>query len=183
MITEVKMKNGVDLEALANTIEAIKETPSLAQFQFRAKNKWIEAGENKTAIKGFHGAGEEDSTRTKPFVLKADEPLVLLGKDKAANPAEYVLHSLAACLTTSMVYHAAAQGIEIEEIESRLEGEIDLHGFLGLSDFIRKGYEGVKVTFKVKSDASEEQLRELTKFSPVYDIVSNPVPVSIEFEK
>jgi uncharacterized OsmC-like protein len=108
---------------------------------------------------------------------------VLLGKDQGANPVEFVLHALAACLTTSLVYHAAARGIRLESVESQLEGDLDLQGFLGLSDQVRRGYKEIRVKFKVKSDASSEQLKELTKFSPVYDIVSNPVPVSIQIER
>lgn len=90
--------------------------------------------------------------------------------------------ALAACLTTSLVYHAAARGILIESMESTVEGDLDLRGFLGLSDQIRRGYKEIRVNFSVKSDASPEQLRELTTFSPVYDIVSNPVPVRITIE-
>ena len=104
---------------------------------------------------------------------------VLLGEDQGANPVEFVLHALAACLTTSMVYHAAAQGIRIDSVESRLEGDLDLRGFLGLSQAVRPGYQNLRVHFTVKSDAPAEKLRELTKYSPVYDIVSNPVPVAI----
>lgn len=96
---------------------------------------------------------------------------------------EFVLHALAACLTTSLVYHAAARGIRIESVESTLEGDLDLQGFLGLSEQVRRGYKEIRVKFQVTSDASPEQLEELTKFSPVYDIVSNPVPVSIQIER
>ena len=93
-----------------------------------------------------------------------------------------MLHALAACLTTSLVYHAAAQGIQIDEVESRLEGDLDLHGFLGLKDDVRKGYQDIRVSFRIKADATEEQLRELCRMSPVLDIVSNPVPVSIDLQ-
>lgn len=105
---------------------------------------------------------------------------MLLGKDQGANPVEFVLHALAACLTTSLVYHAAARGIRIESIESRLEGDLDLQGFLGLSEQVRRGYKQIRANFTIKSEASAEELEALTKFSPVYDIVSNPVPVSIQ---
>ena len=104
---------------------------------------------------------------------------MLLGEDHGANPVEYVLHALAACLTTSLVYHAAARGIRIESVESELEGDLDLRGFLGLSEKVRKGYQQIRVHFTIKSDASAEQLRALTTFSPVHDIISNPVPVEI----
>lgn len=175
--------NGVDVERLGQTIQAVQKDPGVAKSQFRAINRWVSGGHNRSTIHGFYAAGQEDTSRTNPFVLDADEPPVLLGEDKGANPVEFVLHALAACLTTSLVYHAAARGIRLESVESHLEGDLDLQGFLGLSDQVRRGYKEIRVKFKVKSDASSEQLKELTKFSPVYDIVSNPVPVSIQIEK
>lgn len=174
--------NGVDLERLGQTIQAVQQDPGLAKSQFRATNRWVSGGHNRSSIQGFYAAGQEDTSRTKPFVLDADEPPVLLGKDQGANPVEFVLHALAACLTTSLVYHAAARGIRLESVESQLEGDLDLQGFLGLSDQVRRGYKEIRATFNVKSDASVEQLEELTKFSPVHDIVSNGVPVSIQIE-
>ena len=175
--------NGVDVERLGQTVQAVQQNPGLGTSQFRAVNRWVSGGHNRSTIKGFYGAGQEDTTRTKPFVLDADEPHVLLGKDQGANPVEFVLHALAACLTTSLVYHAAARGIQIESVESKLEGDLDLQGFLGLSEQVRKGYKQIRANFTIKSDASAEQLEALTKFSPVYDIVSNPVPVSIQINK
>ena len=175
--------NGVDVDEMGKNIEAINSNPELARFQFRANNRWLTGGYNRSTIKGFYGAGQEDTTRRDPFVLEADEPPVLLSQDRAANPVEYVLHALAACLTTSLVYHAAARGIKVEEVESRLEGDLDLRGFLGLSKDVRKGYQNIRVTFTVKSDASADTLRELYQYSPVFDIVSNPVPVSVSVEK
>lgn len=171
--------NGVDINRMGATIEAVQKNPSLAAFQFRAKNRWITGGHNRSTIQSFYGAGQEDTTRTAPFVLDAGEPPVLLGNDEGANPVEFVLHALAACLTTSLVYHAAARGIRIQSVESTLEGDLDLQGFLGLSDQVRRGYKEVRVNFTITSDATAEQLKELTKFSPVHDIISNPVPVSI----
>ncbi len=111
-----------------------------------------------------------------------DEPPVLLGDDNAPNPVEYVLSALAGCLTTTMAYHAAARGIEIEAVSSKLEGDLDLQGFLGLSDTVRKGFSEVRVTMRVRSEASPEALLELAKFSPVYDIVSNSLPVDVVIE-
>jgi uncharacterized OsmC-like protein len=184
--TEQTTTNGVNVEQLFGTINAIKETPDLAKFTFRAANQWINGGHNRTTIKDFYGAGGEDTSRQTPFVMDNDEPAVLLGQDEGANPVEFVLHALAGCLTTSLVYHAAAQGIQIEEVESRFEGDLDLHGFLGLSDKGRNGYENIRVTFKIKADAPQETLEELCQLaqrrSPVFDIVSNPVPVSVRLE-
>lgn len=171
--------NGVEVGRIGETVEAVRHTPSLATFQFRATNQWIDGSHNRSTIKSFYGVGQEDTSRTTPFVLDTDKPPVLLGKNQGPAPVEFVLHALAACLTTSLVFHAAARGIHIESVESKVEGDLDLQGFLGLSESVRKGYQQIRVSFTVKSDASAEQLDALTKFSPVYDIVSNPVPVSI----
>lgn len=171
--------NGVDVERLGETIGAIRQDPSLAPSQFRAVNRWINGGHNRSTIQGFYVAGQEDTTRTKPFELDADEPHVMHGKDQAPNPVEFVLHALAACLTTSLVYHAAVRGIQIESIESKLEGDLDLQGLLGLSEQVRRGFTQIRAHFTVKSDAPATDLEELMRFSPVLDTLSNPVPVSI----
>ncbi len=186
-MSEAKIINGVNVDQLFGTIDTIKGKPEIARFQFRATNKWVNGGHNTTRVKDFYGAGQEDASRTKPFVMEADEPAVLLGEDNGANPVEYVLAGLAGCMTTSMVYHAAARGIKIESIESSFEGDLDLQGFLGLSDKVRNGYENIRVTFKIKADAPEETLQELIEIaqqrSPVFDIVTNPVPVKVELAK
>jgi uncharacterized OsmC-like protein len=116
-----------------------------------------------------------------------NQPPVLLGGDQGANPVEYALAALAGCLTTSLIYHAAAQGIKIDEVESTLDGDLDLQGFLGLSDRVRNGYEGINVTFRIKADATGEKLRELVELaqerSPVFDMISNPTPVNVQLER
>src|SRR5215469_2453350 len=181
-----KVVNGVNVDSLFTTIDAIKASPSIAKFKFRIQNKWEEAGHNYSAVNGFHGADQE-ITRQKSFVLHADEPAVLLGQDSAANPVEYLLHALASCLTTSMVYHAAARGIEIEEVESSFEGDIDLHGFLDLDPKVRKGYQGIRVNFKLKANVPDEQLQEIvelgTGHSPVFDSLTKGVAVSVKAER
>jgi uncharacterized OsmC-like protein len=175
--------NGVDLDRLVGTIDHVNADAALAQFQFRARNQWIEGGHNRTTIKDFYGAGQEDSSRTEPFVVDMDEPPVLLGKNQAPNAGEYLLHTLAGCLTGTIVYHAAARGIVLESLECTLEGDLDLRGFLGLDEDVRPGYESIRVTFRATGDLDDDQLAELaelTRYSPVRDIVANPVPVAIE---
>jgi uncharacterized OsmC-like protein len=178
--------NGVDVDQLFSTIDAIKETPGLAKFEFRANNRWINGGHNRTSVKDFYGAGREDASRKQTFVFDNDEPVVLLGEDNGANPVEFVLHALAGCLTTSLVYHAAAQGIKIDAVESKFEGDLDLRGFLGMNEDVRNGYEDIRVTFKIKADAPDEKLKELCelaqKRSPVFDIVTNRVPVKVQLK-
>ena len=178
--------NGVNVDQLFSTIDAIKENPGLAKFEFRANNRWINGGHNRTNVKDFYGAGREDDSRKQTFVFDNDEPVVLLGEDNGANPVEFVLHALAGCLTTSLIYHAAAQGIKIDAVESKFEGDLDLRGFLGMSEDVRNGYENIRVTFKIKADAPEEKLKELCelaqKRSPVFDIVTNRVPVNVQLK-
>jgi uncharacterized OsmC-like protein len=179
---EPTIVNGVNVTGIFETIDAVKADTELAKFQFRASNTWIDGGHNRSTIKGFYGCRAEDETRSEPFVLDADEPSVLLGQDRGANPVEFVLHALASCLTTSMVYHAASRGIVIEAVDSTLEGDLDLRGFLGISNTVRKGYQRIRVRMRVKTDASPQKLRELAQFSPVYDVVSNSVPVEVVVE-
>jgi|SRR5271165_867424 len=181
-----KTVTGVAVDELFKTVDAIKTTPSIAKFKFRIRNQWVDAARNRSAVDTMYGAGQELS-RAKPFILEADEPPVLLGMDTAANPAEYLLHALAACLTTSMAYHAAARGIQIEEVESAFEGDIDLHGFLDLDKNVRNGFQGIRVNFKIKADVPDEQLQEIgqlgPRYSPIFDSLTNGVPVSVTTER
>jgi uncharacterized OsmC-like protein len=171
--------NGVNVDAVKATVNAIHEEPELAKSKFRARNKWLDGGHNRTTIDGFYGAGQENS-HSKPFILDADEPPLLAGEDRGANPVEHLLNALAACMTTTMVYHAAIRGIKLDGVESELEGDIDLRGFLGLTDEVRKGYEEIRVTFKVDTDADNiERLKAFSKLSPVYDVVSNGTKVVV----
>lgn len=180
-----KMINGVDVERLSETIDVIKSDPSIASFRFRATNRWESGGHNRTKIHDFYGAGE-NNLHLKDFQIDADEPTILLGEDLGANPVEYALSALAGCLTTTLVYHAAAQGITIDEVESTLEGDLDLRGFLNMSDDIRRGYNNIQVSFRVKGDATQEKLGELVelakKCSPVYDIITGRTQVTVTAE-
>jgi len=175
--------NGVDVDRLKSTVQAVQENAELAKFVFRARNKWLERGRNRSTIKEFYGAGQEDRTRTSPYVLDNDEPEILLGEDQAPNPVEYILHALAGCLTTTMVFHAASRGIEIESLESSLDGDIDIRGMLGVSNEVPRGYKAIRVKLRVKSEAPPEKLAELAKFSPVYNTLTQPVPVELTIEK
>ena len=170
------------VEDLVSTVNAIKQTPTLATFQFRVRNQWIDGGRNESTADTFYGAGQEHS-HPKPFLFEADEPPVLLGKDTAPNAGEHLLHALAACLTTTIVFHAAARGIELEEVESSVEGDVDLQGFLGLDEKVRNGFQGIRIHFKIKADVPDEQLQEICQFGPQYsslfDTLTKGVPISV----
>jgi len=178
------IRNGVNTDQMYGTLDAIKAQPELGAFRFRARNHWIDGAHNRTTIQGFYGAGQEDESRDEPFVVDAGEPAILLGTDTGANPAEYLLHALAACLTTSLVYVAAARKVRLTEVQSTLEGDMDVRGALGLSDEVRNGFSRIRVSFKVKGDAPEEKLREVVaraaQRSAVYDIVTNGVQLDVE---
>jgi len=173
--------NGVDTEKLFGTIEAIKADPSIAKFEFRLFNQWIDAGENRSRIDDFHGANQE-LRHKQPFFLVSDEPELLLSEDRGPNPVEYVLHALAGCMTTGLVYHAAARGIAIKGLTTRFEGDLDLRGFLGISNEVRRGFSAIRVMFDIDADCDDAKKRELIDmaqtYSPVFDVVSNGLPVA-----
>jgi uncharacterized OsmC-like protein len=178
-----RIRNGVDSEQMYGTLDAIKADPSLGVFQFRATNQWIDGAHNRSTIKAFYGAGQEDSTRTQSFTIDAGEPAILLGSDTGPNPAEALLHALAACLTTSLVYVATARKVRLTAVESTLEGDMDVRGALGLSDEVRNGFSNIRVSFKVQGEAPPEKLREIVERaqarSVVFDMVTNRVPVEV----
>jgi uncharacterized OsmC-like protein len=176
--------NGPDVQAGLQTIDALKAEPSLARFQFRARNSWISGGENRSTIKDFYGAGREDDSRTTAFEFTNGEPPVLLGNNEGANPVEYLLHALAGCVTTTLILHATARGITIETLSTELEGDMDLRGLLGLDDTVSPGYEQIRIRLNVKADCSDDELDDLLAYtqqhSPVCNTVCRPVPVTIE---
>jgi uncharacterized OsmC-like protein len=175
--------NGVDVDQVMDVIGCIETDPAFAAAQFRVKNQWIDGGLNRSRIKEFYVACEEDTTRDEAFMLDADEPAIMAGDDSVPNPVEYLLHALAGCLTTTLVYHAAVRGLEITAIESELEGDLDLRGLFGLSDKVRKAPHEVRVRMRVRSEASIEELTEIAQFSPVYDTVAQSLPVDLIIEK
>lgn len=182
---ENKPINGVNVDELFGTIEAVKKSPVIAKFRFRAENRWVDGGHNRTTIKNYFGTQQEHE-RKEAFVLDADEPPLLLGRDLGPNPVEYALTALAACVTTSIVYHAAAKGVAIRSMESRLEGDIDLQGFLGLRDDVPRGYKEIRMFVKIDADAPPEKLEEIVQlgptYSPVFDTITRAVPVKVKLD-
>lgn len=185
-MTETKPKeivrNGVNVTKLAATIRAVEQQPEIAQFKFRATNQWDNGGHNVATVDSFYGTCQEMEHK-QPFVMHADEPPVLLGEDNGANPVEFVLAGLSGCMTTTLAYHAAGRGLNIEDISSEFEGDIDLQGLLDVDPNVRSGYREIRVKFKVKGDADEATIQELVRKSPVYDTLANPVNIKIEVEK
>jgi uncharacterized OsmC-like protein len=181
--TERLPLNGVDTPTLFATLDAVNAQPDLAAFQFRARNKWVKGTHNRSSIHSYFGAGQELEHKHET-VIDADHPEVLVGADNGPAPVEYVLAALAACLTSGLANIAAARGIELTEVESTVEGDINLLGLLGMSDEVRNGYNQIRVNFKIAGDAPPEKLRGLVERSrarsAVFDVLTNPVPIDID---
>jgi uncharacterized OsmC-like protein len=177
-------RNGVDVPTLFATLDAVKASPEIADFRFRAHNTWVSGTHNRTSIQGFYGAGQEDTSRPEPFVYDADHPTVLVGSNKGPTPVEFLLHAIAACLTAGLANIAAARGVTLHRVESTVEGDIDLLGILGLSAEVRNGYQQIRVSFMVEGDATQEQLAALVeqsrRRSAVYDVLTNGTDVVID---
>lgn len=178
----INLVNGIDIDVLQNTVNAIQQEPELGKCRFHVTNEWLGANHNCTTVSSFYGAKQEIEHK-QPFELHADEPPILAGLDKGANPVEHLLHALAGCVTTSIVAHAAVRGIHIEEVESEIEGDIDLQGFLGLSEDVVKGFTDIRLKFKVKTDEKNiEKLKKLAEYSPVFNTLIHGTNVDIEIE-
>ncbi|RJR51319.1 MAG: OsmC family peroxiredoxin [Desulfobacteraceae bacterium] len=184
--TKAETVNGINVGQLFSTIDQIGQTPEVAKFKFRTQNQWIDGTHSSATVTGFYGALREDDSRP-PAEFQLDEPPVLLGKNQGMNPVEYLLVALSGCLTTSMIAHAAAKGIEIKGVQSRYEGDIDLRGFLGLSEDVPVGFQSIRVYFKIDADIPDEAKNELIqmaqKYSPVFNTIANPVSVSVQLDK
>ena len=174
--------NGIHLETLMGTVNAITEESAMGQCKFRANNTWMGGAHNRTTITGFYGACQEIA-HNQQYELHADEPPILAGNDVGANPVEHLLNALAACVTTSMVAHAAVRGIHIEALESELEGDIDLRGFLGLDESVPKGFTDIRVNFRVNTDPENiDTLKQLSGYSPVFNTITQGANVDIHVE-
>jgi len=174
--------NGVDTPTLFGTLDVVKSQPELAKFQFRARNRWQGGTLSETTISTFSGAGGEHAHKT-TFTLNGDHPAVLVGEDRAPLPIEFLLHALATCITGGIANIAAARGVALTEVESHIEGDINLLGIFGMSKDVRNGYQGIRASFSIKGDAPTEKLQEIVEQSrarsAVFDVLTNGVPVSL----
>jgi uncharacterized OsmC-like protein len=183
-ITATPQLNGVDVPTLYATLDAVKAQNDIAAFRFRASNTWLDGTHSRSTYSGFFGAGQEMQHRQET-VVESDHPEVLVGRDQAPTPVEYLLHAIAACLTAGVVNVAAARGVELTKVTSTVEGDINLLGVLGLSDgTVRNGYRQINVAFEIEGDADDERLRGIVeqsrRRSAVYDALTNPTPVVID---
>ncbi|HEX6918877.1 MAG TPA: OsmC family protein [Actinomycetes bacterium] len=178
-----RSRNGVNVEALFATLDAVRAQPEIARFQFRSAHRWVSGTHNQGTIHGFYGAGQE-LQHQRETRIDADHPAVLVGADNGPTPAELLLNALGACLMSGLANIAAARGIDLDEVTATVEGDINVLGILGLDDEVRNGYEAIRVVFHVKGDAEAAKLAEVVqqsrKRSAVFDVVTNGVPVSVD---
>ncbi len=176
--------NGVDVPTLFATIDAVEAQPKLAEFQFRATNEWVGGTHNRTTIRGFYGAGQEDQTRGEPFVYDADHPTVLVGTGHAPTPVEFLLHAIAGCLTAGIANIAAARGVTLHRVSSTVEGDVNVLGILGLDGNVRNGYRQIRVHFDIDADATPETVAAIVeqsrRRSAVYDVLTNGTDVVVD---
>ena len=174
--------NGVDTPTLFATIGVVRENPPLAKFCFRASSRWVDGTCSESVVEGFHGAGTEHEHKTH-VRYTADHPTVLVGQDRGPLPVEFLLIGLASCITAGIGNIAAARGVTLTSVESRVEGDIDLRGILGLSKEVRNGYQQIRISFTIASDAPPEKLRAIVEQSrarsAVFDVLTNGVPVDV----
>lgn len=183
-VTDHPARNGVDVETLFATLDAVKSNPEIAKFQFRATNQWVSGTYSRSTIHEFGGAMQE-LTHDEPRTYEADHPAVLTGQDRGSTPVEFLLHALAACLTAGIANIAAARGVHLSEVSSTVEGDIDLMGLLGLDAGVRNGYQGIRVSLRLRGDDPEALRRVVEQSkarSAVLDVVTNGVPVSVSVD-
>jgi uncharacterized OsmC-like protein len=176
-------RNGVDVPTLFATLDAVKDNPAIAKFQFRARNTWQGGTHSRSEYSDFFGAMQEMEHKSVTSVV-SDHPAVLVGADHGPTPVEYLLHAIAACLTAGIANVASARGVTLTRVSSEVEGDIDLLGILGLSDEVRNGYQQISVRFHIEGDADDDTLRQIVeqsrRRSAVYDALTNPSSVRIE---
>ena len=168
--------NGIDLPALGEFIEQIKNDPANANVRFRVTTRWSGQTRSETTVDGYELAGQPIDRR---FKVIADEPLELLGTDTAPNPQELLMTALNACMAVGYVAQASTHGIELTTLEIETAGQLDLRGFLGIDEAVPPGYRQLDYTVRISGDGTPEQFRAIheavMKTSPNFFNMSQPI--------
>jgi uncharacterized OsmC-like protein len=163
----IKSCFNIDIEKMNEFIETVKQDPEKAKFTFKTETVWQD--------------GSISKTKARKFEITTDEPEVLGGKDSGIDPIELLLGSVATCVAIGFATQAAKRGIDLKDFTIETEGDIDVRGYFGFEG-TRPGFQNVRYTLKVKSDAPEQELKEILKIaeatSPMFDNVSRGVPIS-----
>jgi uncharacterized OsmC-like protein len=177
------VNNGVNVQALLDARQALKGAPEATKFTWRASCKWQDGTYSKTKVHGFFGLGQEQQHKTETS-FDADHPAIFASEDRGITPIEYVLVGLASCLTAGVAAVAQNRGVQLRSVESTITGTMDIRGILGMDSDVRNGYDDIKVTFKIDADAPKKEIEAIVaqsqKRSAVYDVITNPVNVTVE---
>lgn len=171
-----------DLGAIRETAAAVADRRELGQVTFTMTAESTGGITARVQTGALMQGGIDDEARAGRFSVTTDEPIALLGTDTGISPAEYILTGLAGCYTVTLASIAASRGITLDAVRLSLGFDIDLAGFLGVDDTVRKGASGITVDVEIDSpDATREQLEELVvaleATSPIRDTIAAPVPV------
>lgn len=176
--------NGVDVGRLGDMADAMKAVPLLGKFTFRASNRWIRGGYNRSTVGDYRGAAAENHRER--FELECSQPALMFGGEEAPGPVDYLLHALAGCLTTAFVCQATVDGVRIAALESHVEGVVDMRGFLGLCDGPACGFERIDVRLRVRADCNSQRLEELAALarrrSPITSFLVRAAPIAVTCE-
>ena len=171
--------NGIDTSRIVDLATNMTQDENFGKFRFRANNRWIDGSLSRSSFKDFYAGGNERTERPVALTVDADQPVYLGGRNTAPNAVEHYLGSLVSCLNTTIVAHASAQGISLDELDISAEGHMDARGFFGVSDEVRRGFNRIEVDIRARTSADEETLRKLASYSPVYEMVSRAIPVKL----
>lgn len=152
--------NGIDIGALQTLAQGVAEATDAAKrsARFNVKTKWEDQTRTVATVSRYSLCGEE---YPRHFEIAADEPLEFLGKNTAPNPQELLMAALNACMSVGYAVNAAAMGITVHSLEIETDGELDLRGVLGLDENVNPGYDQVNYVVRIKTDASDEKVKEL----------------------
>src|SRR6478672_3850116 len=155
---QTPVDNGVNVEALLGVREALANTPEIAQFQWRTTVSWVNGTHSRSTVDTFYGFGEQQQHKT-TFTYDVDHPLAFAAQDNGITPVEYVLVALGGCLTAGIASIAQQRGIQLRSVQATVEADHDLHGILGADPAVRNGFNGVRVSYQIDADASQEQVK------------------------
>ena len=182
-ITKEKL-NGIDTEALKKVMGQVSKDPSVGRVKFQVTTTWKGTTKSETVVQGYEIGGQKVK-RIHTFVI--DEPKELLGEDSSANPQEYLMGAMNACILNTYVIAAAMKGIKLEKVEKvemETEGELDLRGFLGIDQNVIPGYKELKYKVRLKGNGTQEQYEEVHKTvvatSPNYYNISHAIELNTE---
>lgn len=168
--------NGLDLDALDETVAAIKADPARGAVQFRVRTEWAGQTRSESRVESYTLGGERIDRN---FTIVADEPTELLGANTAPNPQELLMSAVNACMTVGYVAQASVRGIALDSCVIEMQGELDLRGFLGLDDEVPPGYRRIHYTVSLDGNGTPEQFEEIHRAvmatSPNYFNMARPI--------